>query len=195
MFAWLFGRRRSQVPSPQGPAPGTPFAAAVQAFEQREYLRCTELCGKLMESNPRSRVVGLPWQLFFISSQRAGIGEVAGALAAKFLHQREAMAGHVGEGMREWLLFENELVRVTPGHKSVAEVLPGASTEAQRCQVHFYAGARLLTLGKRTEAHREFDACLAVPCDCVERQLAQAEIDSLAAGDPGMEERGVPPVR
>jgi hypothetical protein len=34
---------------------------------------------------------------------------------------------------------------------------------------------------KREEARQELDACLAVPCDCVERELAQADKASLTA--------------
>jgi hypothetical protein len=88
MFSWLFGRRQPQA-APSAPSPDTPLAAAVQAFERREYVRCTELCSMLMEDNPRSRIFVLPWQLFFISGQRAGIGQVAEALGAKFRTLRE----------------------------------------------------------------------------------------------------------
>jgi hypothetical protein len=154
----------------------------VQAFVQRDYPRCVELCGEAMEASPRARVFGLPWQLLFISMQRSGVGQAVEPLAAKFLATREPMVGHLGTGMNEWFHFENELVRVTLGQKSLADVLPLARIDAQRCQAHFYAGARLLTLGQREEARQEFDACLAVPCDSVERELAEAEKASLTAG-------------
>jgi hypothetical protein len=154
----------------------------VQAFVRREYPRCIELCGEVMEANARARVFGLPWQLLFISLQRSGAGQAVEPLAAKFLATREPMVGHLGAGMDEWFHFENELVRLTLGHKSLADVLLLARADAQRCQAHFYAGARLPTLGQRQEARQEFDACLAVPGDCVERELAQAERASLSAG-------------
>jgi hypothetical protein len=75
-----------------------------------------------------SWLFGLPWQLLFISLQRSGAGQAVGPLAAKFLATREPMVGHLGAGM-------NELVPLTLGQKSLADVLPLA-----RCQAHFYAG-------------------------------------------------------
>jgi hypothetical protein len=121
-------------------------------------------------------------QLFLISNQRIGLNQVVEAFAAKQLPMRDKMAEYAGPGMDRFLRFETELLRLTLGHKRVDEVLPQAAVDIQRCQAHFYAGARSLTTGDREEARREFDACLAVNCDTPERQLAQAEKASMNAG-------------
>ena len=60
-------------------------------------------------------------------------------------------------------------------HPIVAEVLAEAENDAQRCQAHYYAGARLLTLGQSEEAAAEFEACLRVKVGCPEYALASVE--------------------
>jgi hypothetical protein len=73
--------------------------------------------------------------------------------------------------------WEHALLRVTLGTTDPAKVLERARDDGQRCQALYYLGARLRTVGKPAAAGKAFTVCLEMDTECLERHLAEAEID------------------
>jgi hypothetical protein len=72
--------------------------------------------------------------------------------------------------------WESALLRLTFGQADIADVVNLAQTDVQRCQAHYYAGARLQTFGESASAQLEFETCVRVECRCLEFHLAWAEV-------------------
>lgn len=70
------------------------------------------------------------------------------------------------------------LLKLTLGQSTLEEVLPSAQNEEQRCQAYYYAGARLSTTGQISKASACFEKCLTFRTECLERELAEAEVRS-----------------
>src|SRR5262249_19458247 len=88
----------------------------------------------------------------------------------------EATAGHP---------WEQTLLRLTLGRVRAKEGLAQAADSAERCQVLYYAGARLLTLGEGGQARQILGQCVAESAECLERRLAQLELARSATAAPG----------
>lgn len=140
--------------------PSATFRECVDSFIDSDYEGCL---GKVRESTAAASLRSDLAQLMLISLQRLGRREEAERLGAQVL---EAAGGH------PWF---RRLVQITLGEAAPDEVLAEAASDAQRCQAHYYAGARLLTLGQALEAAAEFAACLRVKVGCPEYALASVE--------------------
>jgi len=82
------------------------------------------------------------------------------------------------------------LIKLTLGLADPKVVIEQARDELQCCQARYYAGARCMTLGNASDAKREWEECISLRVDCLERSLARVECgdESLACfGDPGDE--------
>jgi hypothetical protein len=144
----------------------------MQAFANRDYSLCIKTCPEVLQANGSLLVI--IWQIFFISCQRIGMVENAESFGNAYIAQREAVAPSFPE-LETWIAFDCDLVRLTLGRAQLPDILPRAVGDRQRCQAHYYAGARHLTLGDHDRARVEFDLSLATRADCAERRLAEAE--------------------
>ena len=144
----------------------------MQAFANRDYSLCIKMCPEVLQANNSLMVI--IWQIFFISSQRMGMVEIAENFGNAYVAQREAVAPHFPE-LAWFIEFDCDLVKLTIGRVQLHDILPRAESDRQRCQAHYYAGARHLTLGDRERALAEFDLSLATGAVCAERQLAEVE--------------------
>ena len=135
------------------------FQQCLGSMVHGDYAGCIEHAYKLLEEGAGHEIL----QVLVISLQRLGRTEELDGIARQAL---EVTRG------RPWF---HGLVRLTLGQAEPTEVLEGACDDVQRCQGHYYAAARLATLGRAKEAAAELDACLAIDSPCVERQLARAQ--------------------
>jgi tetratricopeptide (TPR) repeat protein len=152
----------------------------MRAFANRDYAACLQQFPAFFQTE--AAVFALPWKIFLISAQRLGQPEVAERFGQELLSRNE-MAARVTVMLGQYLAWESELVKLTLGHVEPAQVLAQAADDHQRCQAHYYAGARHLTLGNQEAALAEFDACLALHVDCVERGLAEVERRHVVGGE------------
>jgi hypothetical protein len=136
------------------------FRRCTTLFIGSDYEGCVETARTLM---PTAAFRSDMAQLVLISLQRLAQTEGLERFASQVL---SATAGH------PWF---HGLVRLTLGEAEIADVLRLAKNDLQRCQAHYYAGARLLTIGRPQDAREQFDACLAVKVDCPEYTLASVE--------------------
>jgi len=174
-------RRAPADPPDVGQSTAT-FRQCLDSFMDSDYEGCVgTVCASAGAASLRSDLA----QLMLISLQRLGRGEEADRLGSQML---EAAGEH------PWF---QRLVQLTLGEAEPAEVLAEAETDAQRCQAHYYAGARLLTLGRVQEAAAEFAACLRVKVGCPEYAMASVEKLYPLEGPatPGRKRRRPPPDR
>ncbi len=157
-------RRKSNGPNgrePLSPAEAAKvFQQCLDLFTSSEYEACLAKGRTLI---PGAALRSDLAQLMLICLERLGRKDQLDRFASQVL---EATEGH------PWF---HGLVRLTLGRAEPDEVLAMAATDAQRCQAHYYAGARLLTLGQTAAARAHFDACAAVKVDCPEYALASVE--------------------
>lgn len=142
----------------------------VTPFTRHDYAACVQQCLPLL-----LRAHYVPHkilQLLLISYQRLGDASAVERFGQEILT------------MTAGTPFYHRLVKLTLGESDLAQVLEAAHDEKERCQAHYYAGMRLLTLGQEQGARAEFAACLAQPVECLERQLAQAESNCLDGQPP-----------
>jgi hypothetical protein len=122
------------------------FRRFLDAFANHDYAVCVEQSRSLFAMGSAHEVL----QIWLISLQRLGQAELARQLGTQLLDT----------GFRD--PWKNALLKLTLGQLSLAEVLPRARDDKQRCQAHYYAGARLLTNGNLEAAHAAFAECLAI---------------------------------
>jgi hypothetical protein len=136
-----------------------------QAFADRDYMTCFTLGTELAVSAGDFVV----WQVYLISLLRSGPSYtiLAPTMGKKFL---------AATGGDPWL---NSLLKLTLGQIDSANVLRQAGNNTQRCQAHYYAGARLLTEGNQSAARKELEACLATKVHDQEYELARADLRQL----------------
>lgn len=99
-------------------------------------------------------------------------------LSAQHLRRPE-----VGTPFAEWLLqssahlpWEYALVQLLMRRAEPQTVLSSALSNDQKCQAHYYIGARLLVEGNLLEAQRAFQNSLQVGGRCVEYDIAELEL-------------------
>jgi tetratricopeptide (TPR) repeat protein len=80
--------------------------------------------------------------------------------------------------------WEKSLVRLTFGQARLDEVGQVAVNDEQRCQATYYAGARLLTIGRLAAAEELFRECAGQDVDCPEKRLAEIELTAMSSADP-----------
>lgn len=79
--------------------------------------------------------------------------------------------------------WQRSLVQLTFGQTPLDTVLRTADDEEQRCQATYYAGARLLTVGRTAEAEELLRDCAQRSVHCVERRLAEIELTAMSGSD------------
>jgi len=135
----------------------------VRSFVTQNYANCFREAIRLNAQNPTHEVL----QMFLISMQlltgpyRGDQSEKLHAFAVPFLALTED---------QPWW---HALLQLTFGQTDVAQVLEGANTEEQRCQARYYAGMRFLAEGQGDKAGAEFDRCLEIKDDILERRIAE----------------------
>ncbi len=139
----------------------------VLTFINRDYDSCAQQAMALLTAGTSLEVL----QLLMISLQRLGRTDSVEQLGSQLL---AATSEH------PWV---HELLQLTLDQTNPDQLLAQAQTEEQRCQVLYYLGARCLTMGLDREARKAFSACLALDTQCLERQLAQAELNGAAPPD------------
>lgn len=143
----------------------------LEAFVRREYDGCVRQALVLLRTQKTHEL----FQVLFISLQRLGRNDILDDVRAEIL---AATAGY------PWV---NTLLRLTLGEAESSEVVAQAEDDAQLCQARYYTASRLLTLGLEEEARAEFEACMAIEADCVERHLARFSITRPPPGEPRKE--------
>lgn len=133
--------------------------SCVKAFAARDYQRSAAIGQELVIDGPPPIIL----QILLISLQRLNKGPEAGAVGGLFLSL-------LPSGNWDRLLIELSL-----GLATANDVLARAQTTEQRCQAHFFSGARALTEGRLDEARELFDACLEAGVPGVEAELAKIE--------------------
>jgi len=131
----------------------------VKAFAARDYQKCAALGQELVTGGPPPIIL----QLLLISLQRLNKGADAGVIGALFVSMLPS---------GNW---DGQVIGITLGTAAAGDVLAGARTPQQRCQAHFFGGARALTEGRLDEARELFDACLEANVPGVETELAKIE--------------------
>jgi hypothetical protein len=169
---------------PEGPTPASAQRGqrTLQAFADRDYASCVEQFPAFLQTAPLG-VPALPRQIALISLQRLGRPEAAEHFGRQF-QARSEMAARVTLLMGDQLAWDGELIKLTVGEVEPAEVLARAADDRQRCQAHYYAGARHLTLASRSTAYRarmRAKASWARPGHLAERQ-EKSPVVSAAAG-------------
>lgn len=129
---------------------------SVELFMAHDYFECMHSSLPLLSTGISPPVV----QALLISCQRL---------------RREDLIEDIGPSVleatsnQEWLCI---LLRVTLGQVEFEEAIEMAQDVAQRCQLLYYAGERLITLGKTDAGVQKFEAAAAVNADCLERVFA-----------------------
>jgi tetratricopeptide (TPR) repeat protein len=136
------------------------FRQCVEAFAGGDYDRCAQQAWALVQEGATLHNL----QLLLISLQRLGRKDVVDKLGPQVL---AATAGSP---------WDQSLFRLTLRQAHPQEAMKQATDDRQYCQVLFYVGAQMLTLGAAEEANRTLAACVAQQCDCLERRLAQYEL-------------------
>lgn len=134
----------------------------LNAFVRHDYDTCVDLSAAEIEQGATLDLL----QALVISLQRTGRTESLSSIGPQFL---AATAGNP---------WENGLLRLTLGQTELSGILAFAGSDVQRCQAHYYAGARLLTVGQVDAARAEFGACMALEANCTELDLARCELES-----------------
>ncbi|PSL52168.1 tetratricopeptide repeat protein [Saccharothrix carnea] len=150
------------------------LSECLAAFAARDYVTCYHAARRGLSAQGPSQdfVLG---QLIAICVQRLGQSNELPALPRLML---EAAAD-------DW---EKALVRLTFGQETLDSVWPSATDEVRRCQALYYAGARLLTAGRWTEAERYLRGAVQRDADCVEKSLAEADLAAPPADDTAAEQ-------
>jgi hypothetical protein len=167
----------------------------LQAFVDRDYKGCLLHFAEIQKAAPGSELemLLLPMQIVLICHQRLGLADLAESLGASLLAMRQCVSQFVDmDVLSRRLLWEAELLKLTLGQAELAGVLVLAQMDGERCQAHYYAGARHLTKGDLAKARAAFDACLAIQDDCIERRLAEAERQLLTKSSAGPSRRPSP---
>jgi CHAT domain-containing protein/tetratricopeptide (TPR) repeat protein len=141
------------------------FQQLVQAFLDRDHNRYAQLMMTALKEEvfgqfPQAEKVQL-LLLWLISLQRLDQGEQAAQLGVWCL------------GLTVADPWSNALFRLSLGQTPLSEVLALAENDGQRCQAHYYAGARLVTEGRVEAAREAFAACVATGVACLESYLAR----------------------
>ena len=109
----------------------------IDMFVDRDYAACVEATQALFATGGVTTVFV---QLYLISLQRLGeereVDRIAPALLGPMVRSP----------------WDHGLLLLTLGRETLAGVLARAGTAPERCQAHYYAGARLATLGRRRGA-------------------------------------------
>ncbi len=138
------------------------YLSCTLAFADHDYDTCVRHAVSFLERGEDPFLA----QLLLISLQRLGktkaVALVGADCTARVLN-------------RPW---EHALLKLTLGEVELDEVLEIAADDQQCCQAHYYAGARLLTLGKIEAAQQKLKTCLDYRIQCHERLLAIKELDS-----------------
>jgi hypothetical protein len=72
-----------------------------------------------------------------------------------------------------WL---NSILKLTLGQIDTKELLPIADTPGKLCDVLYYTGARLKTLGLEEDANVKFKECIKISVESIEMVLARMEL-------------------
>jgi CHAT domain-containing protein/tetratricopeptide (TPR) repeat protein len=139
----------------------------MQNWANRQYAVCYRQLESWLATNPTHELM----QLALLCLQRLGQAQKVEQFGPQFLRLTAARPWH------------HLLLQLTLGQVDPARVLAQATTEEERCQTHYYAGARLVTEWRLQAAQAEFAACLAMASPCLERELAHAEIGAAKPTD------------
>jgi CHAT domain-containing protein/tetratricopeptide (TPR) repeat protein len=139
------------------------------AFGARDYLGCyrAAIRGRAEPGQPDHPVFR---QLIAICLQRLGQMEDLDELPRLMLD----------EAADQW---EESLLRLTFGQSGLDEVRQAAANDEQRCQATYYAGARLLTIGRPAAAEELLRECAGQDVDCLERRLAEIELTAMSSAE------------
>jgi CHAT domain-containing protein/tetratricopeptide (TPR) repeat protein len=139
--------------------PREAILACLRAFRDGAYRSCVDQASALVRTH--SMVTLELLQVILISLQRLGDKDLGDELGSQFL---EMTAGHP---------WDQALLQLTLGQAELHHLLDWADTEGRRCQAHYYAGARLETLGRTAQAHSQYRKVLALQTPCVQKEFAE----------------------
>src|SRR5579871_5636301 len=140
------------------------FRQCIEAFAVGNYEASVQLAWALVREGPTLHTL----QLLLIGLQRLGREEELKDLGSQALDVTSEYP------------WDQSLLRVTLGKSDPQEVLEQAADGEQRCQVMFYAGARMQSLGEIEQAKRILAACVEQENDCLEHMLAQYALEGIA---------------
>jgi hypothetical protein len=135
----------------------------MEAFYVQDYSECVARAWEALKTYSHSML----YQLLVISLQRLNRGNEA------------EVQGHRALAALTYAQWHQLLMGITLGIVDVEKVYAEANNERERCQVRFYEGARLLTLGKVFDAKLSLTECLRCSTDIMEKPMAQFELDSI----------------
>ncbi len=132
------------------------------AFQRHDFRKCIDFAIPLVEISAHPYVV----QMLVISALRLGNHDIAA----------QAGGGALPILANEYP-WEATLLKVTLGRIDRDEAMRVAKTDLDRCRVHFYTAARLITNSDKSRARDELQACLAMNIPCFETCAAQSELE------------------
>lgn len=152
----------------------TDWLNSIRAFEKREYADCYRMGLKAISSHEGTPELML---IMLICLQRLGDAKLdptwpaASTMADAYAKQLLSVYEQSGQTWRK-LLCELLLGVVSPN-----ELQSYATDASRQSEMHYYSGARLLTLGQAELAAAEFKACLALNANSLEAALALSEVE------------------
>jgi CHAT domain-containing protein/tetratricopeptide (TPR) repeat protein len=149
----------------------TSHQQCAQAFIDRDYHRCLEIGQQLMRASTRHDTL----QMILLSLMRT---------------DQQTSASHFGSQVLAVTArspWHHTLVRVTLGHAAPADATAIANSDEQRCQAHYYAGARLLAEGNLEAARTQFEAAIATNFKLYEWYFAQADLQTITVSQASAE--------
>lgn len=142
----------------------TSHQQCAQAFIERGYYRCLEIGQQLLSATTRHDTL----QMILISLMRTGQQTSASHFGSQALSVTARSPWH------------HTLVRVTLVLLPPTDGTAMANSDEQRCQTHYYAGARLLAEGNLEAASTELEAAIATNFKLYEWYFAQADLQTAA---------------
>lgn len=130
----------------------------LKAFVAQDYEKCVKIGFELLSTQANHELA----QILIISLQRLQRSDDVDFIAPSAL---------LATVKQPW---QNMLLKLTLGQIEPSTVISKTKDDKERCQAHYYAGSRYLTLGRLMDAKREFDFSRVIETRCSERFLAEA---------------------
>ena len=130
-------------------------------FSSNKYDQCVDKAIEIINAGSAHQSI---FQMLLISLQRLGQNEDLKCIATEMVGQTADIP---------WL---RSLLRLTLGQLEPEDMLIMAKSPTQRCEVLYYSGARLKTLGRHQEAEMMFRECVETGVETIEMVLARMEL-------------------
>lgn len=130
-------------------------------FASKKYDQCVEKAADIIDRGTAHQSI---FQMLLISLQRLGRQDDIDNVGSRLLEKTISSP---------WL---NALLKLTLGKLTEEELLRNATNNQQRCDVLYYTGARLKTLGLSNDALEKFKKCLETNVESIEMVLARMEV-------------------